>query len=106
MRKHFLAPSPEPTSPLTPLKRSLFREKKKVFKKPSVFVCFGILKHLERTSFHFPRPEIFQGMLIFQKKDKASFINRLIFKPPKLQIPELLDYEIMFHRVSFVIADV
>lgn len=44
----------KPTSSLTSLKRPLFRGRKKKIKriyKPSVFVCFGISEHLEKTKF-------------------------------------------------------
>jgi len=65
-------------------------------------VCFGILKHLERTSFHFTRPEIFQGMLINISTRKTrrlsltgSFSNLHDFR----QIPDLLDHQNMFHIV-------
>lgn len=43
----------KPTSSLTSLKGPLFRRGKKIKRiyKPSIFVCFGVLEHLEKTKF-------------------------------------------------------
>lgn len=67
---------PKPTSSLTSLKRPFFRgqkEKSEVFTNLLSLCALEYWSTWNRLSFHFTRPEIFQGMLIKISKRQGVF---------------------------------